>query len=264
MKIKIGVIGCGAIGGELIKYVDNDLKNKACIIGVFDLNPEICRSLKKTIYPNETALVNDADFIIEAASISAAQNLIALLLKYEKDALIMSVGAALAKKKELSFLKQKGVNVYFPSGAICGIDGLRAAALDDILTVTLITRKPIKGLEAAPYIVCNKIKLDQIKTEKVVFQGSAKEAIKAFPKNINVAAMLSICGIGARKTKVKIIASAKVKRNIHEITITAKAANIYIRTENIPTAQNPKTSMLAVLSAKALLNRVLNRENFGS
>lgn len=268
MKIKVGVIGCGTIGRCLIEFIDKDLSHKATVVAIFDKDQnkakEICRSLKKNMAESLAGLVKKSDLIIEAASIQAADNLLKQLVHCNKDALIMSIGAALGNEKLLDNLKRKGVNVYFPSGAICGIDGLKAVALDKIHKVELLTRKPVEGFSGAPYVQKNKINLDAIKTEKVIFSGNAKEAIKAFPQNINVAAILSIAGIGANRTKVKIIASKKIKRNIHEIIIEAKAANIRIRAENVPSPNNPKTSYLAVLSAQSLLNRILNKVNLGS
>jgi aspartate dehydrogenase len=98
----------------------------------------------------------------------------------------------------------------------------------------------------------------------VLFSGKAKEAVKFFPQNINVAAVLSLAGIGSSKTKVKIIASSKVKRNIHEIEIESEAGRVFTRTENLIHPDNPKTSFLAVLSAASLLKQILSPLRIGT
>ena len=65
-------------------------------------------------------------------------------------------------------------------------------------------------------------------------------------------------------TKVKIIASPAVKKNIHEIRIVSRAADILTRTENILHPDNPKTSYLAVLSAIATLRQILQPVKIGT
>ena len=129
---------------------------------------------------------------------------------------------------------------------------------------TLITRKPTQGLIDAPYLQQNSIDLASINQETVVFEGSATEAVKGFPKNINVCAALSLAGIGALQTKVKIIAVPRSNVNSHEIELEGDFGRLVTRTENRPTPTNPKTSYLASLSAVATLKNILSAVKVGT
>jgi aspartate dehydrogenase len=172
------------------------------------------------------------------------------------------VGGLIGKEKLLKLAKNS--RVYIPSGAICGIDGLKSASAGRIDSVTLTTRKPPKGLEGAPYLKERGIDPARFKDETVVFDGSAKDAIKGFPQNVNVSAVLSLAGIGAARTRVRIIASPGSERNIHEVEITGDFGKILTRTENVPSRTNPKTSALAILSAIATLGAIADRVRVGT
>ena len=131
-------------------------------------------------------------------------------------------------------------------------------------SVTLTTRKPPKGLEGAPYIKSAGINLNDIKEETVIFDGDADKAIEGFPQNVNVAATLSIAGIGAKKTRVRIITSPGYTRNQHEVEIKGSFGNIHTRTENVPSRTNPRTSELAILSAIATLEGLARNVKIGT
>ncbi|MBI4708486.1 MAG: DUF108 domain-containing protein, partial [Candidatus Omnitrophica bacterium] len=153
--------------------------------------------------------------------------------------------------------------IYLPSGAICGLDGVKSASLGRIDKVTLTTRKPPRSLEGAPYLVSKGINLSQIKQETLLFEGTAEEAIRGFPQNVNVCATLSIAGIGPEKTRVKIITSPFYTSNIHEVEAEGAFGRLTVRTENVPSPQNPKTSYLAALSAIATLKQILEPVKIG-
>jgi aspartate dehydrogenase len=151
--------------------------------------------------------------------------------------------------------RANNVQIWLPSGALCGLDGVRAAMEAGLHTVTLTTRKPPKGLEGAPWLVENNIDASALSEPLVVFEGSAREACKAFPKNVNVAAALSFAGIGPEETKVRIIADPKATSNSHEIFAEGAFGNLKTVTENMPSPRNAKSSYLASLSAVAELRR---------
>jgi len=179
--------------------------------------------------------------------------------------MIMSVGGIIKHYKELEVLaEEKKARIFIPSGAICGIDGLKAARLGKINKVTLTTKKHPKAFLGVPYLLKKKIRLDNIDKDTVLFEGDALQATKAFPQNINVAATLSIAGIGPELTTVRIVASPTINRNIHEIEIESEVGKIITRTENVIHPDNPKTSYLAVLSAIATLKQILGPIKIGT
>jgi len=271
--VRFGIVGCGAIGSEIAKTIDKGII-PGRLVALCDLDREKTRSLLKSLKykPQITDLghlVQLADFVIEATHPDAVKEICDTVFAAKsadqcKSLLIMSIGGLLKNPEILIQAKKKGINLYLPSGAIAGIDALKSAKLGRIKAVTLTTSKPPAGLVGAPYLKKKKIDLSRIKSRTVLFQGNAESAIKGFPANINVAGLLSIVGLGAKRTKVKIIADPKLKRNIHEVVIEGNFGKITTRTENIPSPTNPKTSWLAVLSAIATLKQVSDTVRIGT
>jgi len=167
-------------------------------------------------------------------------------------------------EEAFAMARSKNANLYIPSGAIAGIDGLEAAMIGGVTSVRLTSRKPPESLADSPYVREKGLRLSEFTGETLLFEGSAREAVKAFPFNINVAATLSFAGLGLDQTQVRIITGPGTTMNIHEIEVEGVFGRMVTRTENIPSPQNPKTSFLAVLSACALLNEILNPVKIGT
>ena len=268
--IKVGVIGCGTIGRELALACQKRFGEEVTLEGISDADASRARKLQKELKPRPQILPVDklirrCDLLIEAASKHAVHEICKKTLSLGKDVMVMSVGGILGQEKELFKLaKTHRCCLYFPSGGVVGIDGLKAAGIGKIHRVLLTTRKPPQGFEDAPYVIKHNINLKNLKQEKLLFEGDASAAVKGFPKNINVSATLSLAGIGAKKTKVRIIASPHMLVNVHEVYVVGDFGSFYTRTENFPSEQNPKTSRLAVLSAVATLERILKNVKIGT
>ena len=268
-KIKVGIIGCGTIGTEIARACVFDLKKKVNLVSVYDINRKKLEVFDKFIGRKTAALSLEELFrkcslVIEAANPGIVTRLLRKAISGKKDIMIMSVGGLLGSEKLLRTARAKGVKVYMPSGAIAGIDALKSANLSNVSSVNLTTKKPIRGLEGAPFLKKKKIDIHKVKGEKVLFKGNAEQAVKAFPKNINVSALLSLAGLGARRTRVKIIASSLIHRNIHEVEIKGDFGTIRTVTENVPSPRNPKTSFLAALSAVATLKGIVDSVRIGT
>ena len=260
---KIGIVGAGAIGSFFARSVNDKFKSLARIVAICDTNTDAAKKLssslpgKPQVLPLDKLIVK-SDLIIEAASPAVSAKVCKAALTKGKDVLIMSIGGLLTSYKSLFELaKKKKATIVLPSGAICGLDGIKAASIGKIQRVSLTTRKPPKGLKGAPFIIKNRIDLDSVDKEQVIFNGTANDAVKAFPKNINVSALLSIAALGPKKTKVKIITSPEYMVNSHEIEVEGDFGRLITKTENVPSPENPKTSFLAPLSAVAALRELL-------
>ena len=142
-----------------------------------------------------------------------------------------------------------------PSGALLGLDAVCAAAEGQIHSVQMTTRKPPKGLAGAPYLVENRIQVDNVREPLRVFSGSARDAAKGFPANVNVAVALSLAGIGPDRTRIDIWADPGVTRNTHRIQVESDSARIDMTIENIP-SENPKTGRITALSVIAALRKI--------
>jgi len=270
-RLKIGIVGCGAIGSSLAKEIVNSLREDACLVALYDIKTDKAQALSKKLTTSEKLragslkdLIKRSELVIEASSAKASWEIASQSLSAGRKIMVMSVGGMVGHLDELYALSRKNnAMVYFPSGAISGVDALKAANIAGIKKVVLTTRKNPKAFNGVEYVEKH-FNLAGLKKDKLLFNGSACEAVKCFPQNINVAAVLGLAGIGMRKTLVRIIASPSVNKNIHEIEIESKAAKIFTRTENILHPQNPKTSFLAVLSAIATLKQILQPVKIGT
>lgn len=212
-------------------------------------------------------LLHSVDLVIESASQNAVRLFVPRALEAGCDVMILSVGALAdeeLRKNLFRLAQQNNCKLYFPSGAVVGIDGINSASAAEISSVTLTTRKPPSGLAGAPYVVCKGIELEKIEKETLLFEGSASEAVKAFPANVNVAATISLAGIGFERTKVRVIADPALSRNVHEITVEGEFGKFFTRVENLPSPENPKTSYLAALSAISTLKKIMNPVKIGT
>ncbi len=267
--IKAGIIGCGTIGGVIADAILHRFSGSIELSGLCDIDEEKVRKLQAGLGVKRDALtrkglIEKCDLIIEAASGAVSYEIAKEALSAGKDVMIMSTGGLLGRGDILELAKGKGAKIYLPSGAICGLDGVKSAMMAGVESVTLTTRKPPAGLRGAPYIIENNIDLDGIKKETVIFEGTAEEAVKGFPKNVNVSATLSLCGLGAGKTKIRIVTSPDYKSNSHEVQLKGDFGKLRAVTENVPMPDNPKTSYLAALSAVATLKNIVTSAIIGN
>lgn len=257
--MRIGIIGCGNIGLFLLEKInlEKTLPN-AVITSIFDERAESQEKLEQLAKQYQCAymkdkaafLGSDLDLVVECAHPTVAQQYAVDIIKSGKDILITSVGALVDQNllaQLTSLASAKNSTIYVPSGAIGGLDALSAAkALGEIERVQLTTRKP-------PQALAVQVEGDEPQT---VFSGTAAEAIRNFPQNINVAITLSLAGLGIDETKVLILADPNVERNIHEISMQGSFGHVQVTLENLPMPNNPKTSYLTALSALSTLKNI--------
>jgi aspartate dehydrogenase len=264
-KKKVGLLGCGTIGSQLAVAVDSDKIVNASLASLFDISEGNLQNLKAKLHSNPGThsdfgafLASGADIIVEAASQDAVRTFGKPTLEAGKDLMVMSVGA-LADRAFLAELLQaaakKGCRIYVPTGAIAGIDAIRSVR-HLLESVTLTTTKSPKALAGAPFFETSKVRLDDITKSTVIYEGTAAEAVRAFPANVNVAAVLSLAGIGVDKTRVRIVADPQATTNQHEIAAVGSFGEMKITVSNVPSPGNPKTSFLAVLSAIECLRSI--------
>ena len=249
--MRLGIIGCGAIGTDVAKAADTmkDIEK----IYLHDSNPaaamKLCSMMKKaSIQPVEDFL-KDVDVVFEAASQQAVAQYAAMVLAAGKDIIIMSIGSLFndtLRKKLEDTARKNHRKIYLPSGAVCGIGGVLAASIEKLDSVTLVTTKPPASLGKS------------VEERTVIFKGNARDAVKQFPKNINVAACLSLAGVGFDETKVEIVADPVETRISHKILAHGRFGRLRAEVEIMPNPNNPQSSYMASLSAIATLRRVLD------
>jgi aspartate dehydrogenase len=200
-------------------------------------------------------LPQHADLAVECAPAAAFEAICRPMLAAGKRVMVLSVGALLPRPELIDLAKAKGGQIIVPTGALLGLDAVSAAAEGTIRSVRMITRKPPAGLSGAPYLVRNNISVDGLKSAKRVFAGTAREAAAGFPENVNVAAALSLAGMGPDRTTIEIWADPAVQRNCHNIEVDADSARFSLAIENIP-SENPKTGRITALSVIAALRKL--------
>jgi aspartate dehydrogenase len=260
MTSRIGILGCGTIGSELASAIQDGTITWP-LTAVYDRDADSANAMIAEFPSDERPLVasdldeltDEADLVVETAGQRAVQESAVPVLEAGCDLMLLSVGALAdddLRESILQTAETEDATVHAPSGAIAGIDAIKAAALTgDLESVTLRTRKNPSGLAGAPYIEENDIDLEGMTEETVVFEGTATEAAAAFPSNINVAVSLSLAGIGTEETTVTIVADPEEENNVHRIEASGGMGRIETEVHNVPSPTNPKTSYLAALSA---------------
>jgi aspartate dehydrogenase len=263
----IGIVGCGTIGQTLLKAVESG-KLPVGIAGVTSRTERSAREFLLTFknpppYLALGELIAASDLIIEAAGDSVVRSLAEEVFAAGKDLMVISAGALLDYPEIMQRSRQTGCRLYVPSGAIAGLDGIKSACVGEITHVTMTTRKPPKGLEGAPYLVQKGISLAGLTAEKEVFSGSAREACKGFPANVNVSAAVSLAGIGPDRTRIRILAVPELLRNCHDIEIEGEFGRLHVHIENVP-SENPKTGKLTALSIIRSVQDVVDPVRIGT
>ncbi|WP_423792351.1 aspartate dehydrogenase [Methanocaldococcus indicus] len=249
MSLKIGLVGCGAVGNFIVKKI-NEGMIKAKLIALYDRNYEKSLKLAKILDVKackslDELVKEDIDLVVEAASINAVEEVVKKSILNNRDVLILSVGAFADKNLFLNIcklLKNSNNRVYIPSGAVAGLDALKVIKYCKNKRVKLRTVKSPKSLGV------------DVKEETILFRGNALDAIKKFPANINVAITLSLA-VGY-PIDVEIVANPNIDKNRHEIYVESDISNIKIILENKPLKDNPKTSALAAYSIVKTINEI--------
>jgi len=263
----IGIVGCGSIGRAMLAAVGSG-KLALRVAGVTSRTEKSAREFLSTLknpppYLALSELISASDLIVEAAGGSVVASLATEVFAARKDLMIISVGALLDFPEVIEQSRRSGCRLYVPSGAIAGLDGIKSAAVGQIQHVTHTTRKPPAGLEGAPYLVERGISLVGLKEEKEVFSGSARDACRGFPANVNVTAAVSLAGIGPDQTRVRILAVPGLPRNCHDIDVEGEFGLLHVHIENVP-SENPKTGKLTALSIIRALQDVVDPVRIGN
>jgi len=269
-KIRVGILGCGAIGSRIAKSIKTHCDEQAVVSALFDINPAKALSLQKQIPKKNIVkksyhdLLAHCDMVVEAVNAPDTHRLVRQALLAKKDVLIMSVGKFIEGGSILKLAQKQGVRVLIPSGAIAGVDAIKAAALQRIDRISLTTRKPIYGFTDNAYVQERRINLSTIKKETILFEGNVREAVKCFPQNINVAATVALASGAKDKLRIRIATSPEFKVNSHEIEVIGAFGRLVTKTENVVCPDNPKTSFLAVLSAVCALKQYFQGVKIGT
>ncbi len=257
---KVAVGGLGAVGRKVAEALDAGLPGLAlAAVSARDRSRAgpILASFREPVPLLPLAkLAAAADVVVECAPAAALPEIAEPALKAGRRLVVISVGALLSNEGLIELAARHGGQIIVPTGALIGLDAVSAAAEGRIRSVRMKTRKPVKGLAGAPFLAERGIALDGIREPTKIFEGSAREAAKGFPANLNVAVALGLAGIGPDRTRLEIWADPTIERNTHEIEVEADSASFSMRIANVPTEDNPRTGRITALSVIACLRKL--------
>ncbi len=260
MTIRVAIGGLGAIGKVVARRLDHGIEGLtlAAVAARDVARAEAAMTGFRRPVPVVplAQLWEHADVVVECAPAAVLRELAEPALGNGRIVMVLSCGALLDNFDLVDLARRNAGRILVPTGALLGLDAVLAAAEGGISNVKMITRKPPQGLLGAPYLVAHDIDFTGLAEPKCVFSGTAREAARGFPANVNVAAALALAGIGPDRTMVEIWADPTVTRNTHRIEVEAEAARFTMQVENVPSDDNPRTGRLTALSVIAALKKL--------
>ena len=271
--MRVGIIGGGTIARLFLEHIRRGDIGDAQVVAIAGTSG---RSRGKALAQEfgiafvtdlKALLAQKPDVVVEAASHDAVRQYGEPLLKKGVAVIVLSSGAlcddALRGKLERAAQKS-GALLYIPSGGIGGLDALKAACIAGVEEVTITVAKPPQAWKGIAYVEKLKVDLAGLREPRTLYAGPARQGVPLFPANVNIAAVLSMAGIGFDKTRLKVVADPGIVHNTHTITIRGKTGNISIKLENVPAPENPKTAWLACYSALAALKAAKSPVRYGT
>ncbi len=252
----VGVVGLGAIGRAVCRALDEGIPGLR-LVGALARDRGRAEKFLTGLagqppFLSLDDLIAASDLVVEASTLAHLEEIAPKVLAAGRDLVVLSCGGLLGRRDWVALAEANQCRIHVPSGAIAGLDGVKGASVGAVTRVTMETRKPPRGLAGAPWILQEKIDLDAIREETLVFEGPATEACRAFPANVNVLAALSLAGIGPERTRIRIYAVPGLAHNAHRVTIEGEFGRLSVEIENVP-SENPRTGRLSYLSTIALL-----------
>jgi aspartate dehydrogenase len=255
---RVAIVGLGPIGTKVAKALDDGIDG-LILAAISIQNPAKHQAFLAKLKRSPAILPIDelcavSDIVIECAPGKLVRSIVAPFVSRGKTAIVLSAGALLENEDLIELAKRNGGQIVVPTGALIGLDAVTAAAEGEIQSVRMVTRKPVNGLAGAPFLVENNIDIADIVEPLKIFEGTARDAAKGFPANLNVAVALSLAGLGPDRTMLQIWADPTVTRNVHRVEVESDSARFSMSIENIP-SENPKTGRITALSVIAYLRK---------
>jgi aspartate dehydrogenase len=266
-SLHVGIAGLGAVGLEVAKRLIAGVPGlKLTAVAVRDAKkarralPQVGESI---LVRKMAELANDCDIVVECLPPTLFREVALSAIDKGRIFMPLSVAQLLENGDLIERARKKGARILVPTGALIGLDAVRAAAEGTIHSVKMVTRKPPAGLEGAPFLRERGISVSGLKEPLKIFDGSAREGARGFPANVNVAAALSLAGIGPDRTQLEIWADPNVTRNTHTISVDADTARFTMTIENIP-SENPRTGKSVAPSTVAALRALVSELKVGT
>ena len=255
--MKVGIAGFGTIGKPVAAALHQGIEGLELAAVCSRDQEKAKRNMEGRCDPvpavDAQQLADMCDVIVECVPKAAFRDIAEPALIAGRTFITVSGAGLLIHPDVVDIARSNGAQIILATGALLGLDAVRAAAEGEIHEVTMITRKPPYSLAGAPHLAENDISIDNLDAPLKVFEGTAREGAAGFPANVNVAAALGLAGIGPDRTMLQIWADPALDRNTHRIEVEADSARLSFSIENVPSEENPGTGKITALSVIAAL-----------
>lgn len=271
--MRVGIIGGGTLARALVRHLRRGAVEGTRLVALLGrAGSRRARSLARSLrlpYASELSgfLARRPDVVVEAASHDAVRDYGEALLRRGISLVVLSGGALCDNRLRARLeraAQESGARLYVPSGGIGGLDALQAARVAGLERVTITVAKPPAAWKGVEYVERLGVDLGRLRKARVLFEGSARRGVPLFPANVNIAAVLSLAGVGFERTRLKIVADPRLRYNTHSIEVRGRTGNFSVRLENVPSPDNPKTAWLACYSALAALAALRSPVRYGT
>jgi aspartate dehydrogenase len=268
VSYRVGIAGLGVIGTAVARRLTSGLDGMTLAAVVSGGREKAERTLAEMGATAEVVsareLAERCDIIVECAPTAAFLSIAEPAMDAGRQLVTVSAAALIEHMEVVDRARENGGRVIMATGALLGLDAVRAAAQGEIHSVTMVTRKPPRSLKGAPHLAVIDVDLEAIREATLLFDGSARDGARGFPANVNVAAALALAGIGPDRTRLQIWADPSLERNTHTIKVDADSARFEMTIENIPSLEKPGTGRITALSMIAALQGLTGPLRVGS
>lgn len=266
---RVGIGGLGAIGMKIAQALDAGIPGLA--LAAVSARDQLAATRRLVAFVNVPpvvpleALAEHADVVVECAPAAVFDAVAIPAVEASRIFMPLSCAALLSRAGLVERAEETGGRIIVPTGALVGLDAVRAAAeLDGIRSVSMTSVKPPRTLKHSPFLIAKGIDVNSFERSTKIFEGSARQAAEGFPANVNIVAALSLAGIGPDATQVAIWVNPNAERNVHTVEVDATSTRFSMTIEGIPSAENPSSGLLPPLSAIAALRALTGTFRVGS
>jgi aspartate dehydrogenase len=266
--LKVGIAGLGVIGTRVARRLVEGMEGLELVAVASGGREKAERTLRaiglQAPVVSPEVLAERCEVIVECAPTQAFVGVARPALEAGRTLITVSAAALLEHMEMAELARANGGRIIVATGALLGLDAVRAAAFGEIGSVTMITRKPPRSLRGAPHLATIDVDVEAVTEPTLLFDGSARDGARGFPANVNVAAALALAGIGPDRTRLQIWADPGLERNTHTIKVEADSARFEMTIENVPSADKPGTGRITALSMIAALESLTSPLRIGS
>ena len=271
--MRIALLGAGTIAGLVLRHVSSGALAGIEICGVLgrpgsERTGQLASRYSLSAFASlEELLAVRPQAVLEAASHEAVRQHLSSLLDAGISTVVLSAGALVddgLRGRAEAAARRSGARLYVPSGGIGGLDALKAACEAGVTSVEIQVAKPPAAWKGIDYVERLPVNLDRLTGPAVLFEGAARDGVPHFPQNVNIAAVLSMAGIGFDRTRLRVVADPALRRNTHTIQVNGASGRFSVVLENVPDPENPKTALLACYSALAALRQIASPVRYGT